>query len=121
MFAVNRLLESIDLVPYFTGLALAGVFLALIAMQMSWNEAIQRGVDTPVTMNLRRASFVAVALSLLWSLSYAETTGWQPWPPALAMVGALDFYFAVLIAIIVVKARRGAGPVWKRAGGRFHY
>jgi hypothetical protein len=113
MFPLTRLLESADLTGVFALASIAGSMLSIVAMQMSWNEAMERGVDTPAMLNLRRASFILVSLTLLWSLSYAETKGWQPWPPAVAIVLALDFYLSVLIIMVGMKSGASSRSRWE--------
>lgn len=103
MVQIDRLLEQLDLRTLYALASIAGALLSLIAMQFSWEESTRRGGDTNVMLNLRRASFVIISLTLLWSLSYAETKGWQPWPPALAIVLAVDFYLLVLICMVARK------------------
>lgn len=113
MFQFDRLLEAQNLTTAYVLITLIGVCLAVVAMQVSWNEAVSRGIDPPSAMNLRRLSFVLIALAMLWSLNYAEQKGWQPWPPLLAIVAALDLYFAVLIGLILRKSR----AAWHEAPG----
>lgn len=105
MFQLDRLLESSNLMSAYASAAIVGAMLAIVAMQMSWNEAVEHGIDPPLMLNFRRVSFVLLALALMWSVSYAETKGWQPWPPALAIVMVLDFYLGVLIVMIARKSR----------------
>jgi len=53
---------------------------------------------------------VLIALSLLWSLLYLEQKVWQPWPPVLGLVAALDFTLFVRAWTLYARALHHQRP-----------
>lgn len=88
MQALNELVESIDLRFLFivigTALVLMLVYVAVLAKQKCLDST-----DPTWMKNARFFFHIASALSVLWMLNYAYETGWQPWPPAFALICAM--------------------------------
>lgn len=59
----------------------------------------------PAVVHLRRASILLIALSLLWTLTFAYDKTWEPWPPYLAVVGSFDIYLVLSIASAIIRRR----------------
>lgn len=99
---VDRFLESIDLRTWHMLLSLLGFFIVVYVMQLTHWEA-EDDVDPAYIRHLRRVSLALLAWSMLWSLSYQETKNWQPWPPEILMILALDMI--MFIRALAIKAR----------------
>lgn len=99
---MTRWFEVMDLNPLFYALGWAGAFLSVILMQVVWHS--RETTNDPLLMRwLNRLALTIFALSLAWAMNYATSKGWQPWPPLVAVIAALDFYF--LIGIVTVHLR----------------
>ena len=48
-------------------------------------------------MHARRSGLTILALGLLWAAKYCVQHSWDPWPPYLLIVLAVDFYLSVAI------------------------
>jgi hypothetical protein len=104
---IDKVLEGADLTVAHTMLALVGFFLSVYVMQLTHWEA-EDDVDPPAIRLVRRAVHAVLAWSMLWSLSYSQSKGWQPWPAELMMMVAIDVI--LIIRVVAIKARiRRAG------------
>jgi len=102
---IDRLLESSDLTTLHTILTIAGMFLAVYVMQLT--SYVNEDHRDSVTLRWgRRASLMFIALAFLWSLSYSQTKGWQPWPPEVALILAIITMMAVRAIAIHARIRR---------------
>ena len=92
--------EGFDLnTPHYVA-ALLGVGLSLYVMQL-WAHG-EVATDHPVVGQLRRTALIILALALLWSLGYADSKKWQPWPSDLLTVIAIDiFLLSTVISHII--------------------
>lgn len=120
---IDRFLEGLDLTTVHTILTIAGMFLAVYVMQLT--SHVNEDHNDPLVLRWgRRASLASVALALLWSLSYSQTKGWQPWPPELALVVSVIAILGVRAIAIHARMRRDgirralplAGVAAKRPG-----
>lgn len=102
---IDRLLEGVDLSAVHTILTLAGMFLAVYLMQLT-SHADEDHDDPPALKWCRRAALAAIALALLWSLSYSQTKSWQPWPPEIALIFAIIAMMGVRAVAIHARMRR---------------
>jgi hypothetical protein len=100
--AVDGLLEAWDLRLPFTLLVIAGVVLAVFVVSLTNYEA-EDGDDPAVIRFMHRLALGALTYSLLWCLSYSFSKNWQPWPPSLAVISAVDLM--LLIRAIAIKSR----------------
>lgn len=102
---VDLVLEGFDLRIPFTLLVLAGVALAVFVMSLTNYEA--EDMDDPAVIRLmHRVGLGVFAMALLWCLSYLYARSWQPWPPSLAIVAAVDFMLWVRALAIKSRIRR---------------
>lgn len=101
---IDRFLEGSDLSMAHTALALIGFFLAVYVMQLTQYQG-EDGVDPPFIRALRRISLAVLAWALLWSVSYAITKGWQPWPAELMMILGIDG--VLLVRALAIRFRVG--------------
>lgn len=104
---LNQILEHHDVSWMFTLLTLTAFFLALYVMNLT-SSINEDAHDPPWIRWLRRASLAAVALSMLWSLGYSVTMGWQPWPPMIGLLAAVIMMLLVRALAIRAKIRREA-------------
>lgn len=112
---LDRALEGVDLSYALTILAMLGFFMAIIVNQQTRYEG--EDADDPWYIRITRLSaYALLAWSFLWVLNYAEKRGWQPWPPVILMIFAMDSI--LIIRAMAIKAhirRRGIRPESPRA------
>jgi hypothetical protein len=70
-------------------LIVGGIIGALLVVVHLTNKRFARNT---VIEWAERTALLIVALSIIWMVHYADATKWQPWPPVLVMVYALDAY-----------------------------
>lgn len=99
MMWINRALESIDLSTAFGVLAMTGAILSVLVMQADQHDAESRR-DPPILRFTHRMALWGLSLSLLWSLSYLLQKDWQPWPPFLGILLALDTMLAIRVTVL---------------------
>jgi len=102
---LDLLLENFDLARVFGIACIAGFVLVLYVMQIAGPRDEAMG-DPPILRYFRRVSLVVLSITMLWAFSYSMTKGWQPWPPFLALVLAIDFNFLILALTMFLRARR---------------
>lgn len=98
----SRLIESFDLRVLHAILCLTGVLGCVYVMQLFGTHQIGGPSISPVLESARRVMLACIGLSFLWMLSFALDKGWQPWPPMLLTIAAIDG-FTILTAIIAYK------------------
>lgn len=98
-------LETMNLLPALYVLAFGGVLLAVYVMQTSW-ISLELGENVFVK-NMRRASLVTLALSMMWTILYSERTGWQPWPSQVGVIFAADLMLAVRAIGLYARTHEG--------------
>ena len=112
---INRLFEGADLTAAHTILAMAGFFLSVYVMQLTHWEA-EDDVDPKPIRFIRRAVLALLAWAMLWSLSYSQDHGWQPWPAELLLMLAIDMILVIRAVSIKARIRRfGIKPEAPRA------
>ena len=84
----QRWLETVDLSSVFAIACIIGTMLSTFVMQATWAESENR--EHSALRWFRRVSQFALAATLLWAVSYAVETSWQPWPPVMALVISID-------------------------------
>lgn len=87
--AVNHYLESVDLRGAFLFLGLAGFFLSFYVAQQAWQNKFDTCGNDWIKLP-RRIAHVGQGLCMLWLLTYANDTGWQPWPPLILLLFFVD-------------------------------
>jgi hypothetical protein len=102
---LTQTLEGCDLSTAHTVLALFAAGLAVYVMQLT--SHVQEDAVDPLWLQwARRVGLAAVALALIWSVSYSTTKMWQPWPPELALILALIGVLGVRAVAIRLRLRR---------------
>ena len=93
MQSLNRFLESFDLRSVHLIASLLGALLCVYTMQL-WSTGLIGDIEKCVTINgLRRLALWAMSLAFIWQVGYAEYhPAWQPWPPDLAALLAIDIF-----------------------------
>ena len=76
-----------------------GVILCVIVMQLISTGVIKFAENCPTAYYGRRLALLLLALSLCWAGDYSTTKGWQPWPPDLAIVIAIDLMMATSVLV----------------------
>ena len=86
-------------------LCVAGVVMGVTCHQL-WGSGFFGAENCTGVRVMQRVSFLALSLSMVWSLSYAHVHQWQPWPSYVLTLIAVDLYlFSVLLAAFM---REGA-------------
>lgn len=102
MQRIDLALEAWDLRVPFTLLVLAGVALAMYVLSLTNYEA--EDMDDPAPIRFaHRVGLGVLTYALLWCLSYLYAKNWQPWPPSLAIIAAVDFM--LLTRALAIKSR----------------
>lgn len=95
--------DTLDLRTLHVVAALLGVFLALFVMQLWGTGEFHSEHEQRWLVHMRRAALMGLALAFLWSLSYADTKNWQPWPTDIAAVLAIDIFLLTNVISSVFK------------------
>jgi cell division protein FtsW (lipid II flippase) len=103
--SLNQILERSDVSWIFTLLTLWAFFLSLYVMQLTSSQDEDKN-DSLFIQWGRRISLAAIALSMLWSLTYSITKQWQPWPPSLGLLFAVILMLTFRILAIKARIRR---------------
>lgn len=101
---LDTFLDGVDLSAIHAVASLIGMVMVVLLMQMSWHKMIAP-TDPELLTHFRRVGMLGLAMTLWWSFSYSLEKGWQPWPPHLAMVIALDLWLAVSVTSAVIRRR----------------
>lgn len=103
--SIDQVIEGRDLSTLHSLLTLIGAGLAIYVMQLTSHEH-EDAVDPAWIRWGRRFVLGCIALAFLWSLNYAQTKSWQPWPPEIMLVLAVIGQLAVRAAAIHLRIRR---------------
>jgi uncharacterized membrane protein AbrB (regulator of aidB expression) len=106
MTAVDHALVGVDLNGIFAALSMIGTMLSAALMQVTWHSEGAYN-DSMWLRWIRRFAIMCIGLALAWTLSYSLAREWQPWPPMVALVLALNVNFAIRIVTIKLRERRG--------------
>lgn len=68
---------------------IAGIVFCVVGMHVTMCE------ENRVATTAYRAGYALTGLALAWSFGYGHAHGWDPWPPHLALVAALDYLLAL--------------------------
>lgn len=109
--AIDQILEGLDLTGAHTFLALYGCFVCVYVMQLVVHEGEDRD-DPWIVKNGRRFWLMMLALGFLWSISYAQGHKWQPWPPELVILIAIDMLLTVRVLAIWARIKRSGHREW---------
>ena len=91
---LTQILEGHDLTGLHTLAALFGVLVAIHLMQLSWHS-VEDQQDAPWVRWLHRFGLAFTAMTMLWSVNYAEVKHWQPWPADVFIIIAVDLALAI--------------------------
>ena len=103
---IERILESWDLNCVLVMLAALGFFLAIYVNQKTHYEA--EDIQDPwwIRAIMRPLAYLLLAWSFLWVFSYGQARGWQPWPPVILMIVAVDMILFIRAFAILARIRR---------------
>ena len=102
---IDLLFESVNLSYALAILAMVGFFLAVYVNQQTHYE----GEDIPdpgYVKVFRRFSYLLLAWSFLWIISFAQEHGWQPWPPVVLMIFSFDMIMVIRALAIRSRVKR---------------
>ena len=102
---IDLLFESFNLSYALAILAMVGFFLAVYVNQQTHYE----GEDIPdpgYVKVFRRFSYLLLAWSFLWIISFAQEHGWQPWPPVVLMIFSFDMIMVIRALAIRSRVKR---------------
>lgn len=94
--------DGLDLRSVHAIATLLGAILPIYVAQL-WGRGELTKIEPPVFMHTRRWGLIALALGNVWSLLYSDQKGWQPWPPHLAIIIAID---VMLVSTVLSAAIR---------------
>lgn len=102
-FSIDNLADSFDWTSVHFTLCFVGAILCLYVMKLFSTGALHVDGECFISHVLRRSSLVTLALSMCWAMTYSTNKGWQPWPPDVFVVAAVDLF---MLAPVVVAFRR---------------
>lgn len=108
MTELGSFMDSVDLTAVHTILALYGGLIAIYVMQKTRYEAEDQR-DSKFVRMTRTIALAALSGSMFWSLTYGESRQWQPWPPDILGMLALDVLLTVRTLAIWDRLKR-TGP-----------
>lgn len=108
---IDRILEGIDLNGIHTMLTIFGGLLAVYVMQLTHHEA-EDLVDPWIVRKFRRLSLATLSLSMLWSAYYSLSHQWQPWPPEVLLIFAIDLALVIRMVAIWARIARTGHRCW---------
>ena len=102
---IERILEGLDLRYLLAMLAILGFFLAVYVNQETHFQA--EDISDPWWIRaIRPVAYLLLAWSFLWMLSYGNARSWQPWPPTILMIVAIDMILFIRAVAIRARIRR---------------
>ena len=102
---LNNLLDQIPLGNVFTGACLFGALATLYIMQRMTQEDEASPLVSITVTNLRRFSLWCETLAMFWCVLYGFDRSWDPWPPVVMLMLALDFNLVMRIVSYHIHAR----------------
>lgn len=102
-FSFGYLLDGFDLRTLHFISCILGATLSVYVNQLWQRGALLFSEDCLISRYARRISLASLGLTMLWAASYSHSKGWQPWPPDVAIVLAVD---GLLFSSVVVAFRR---------------
>ena len=89
MDSITLLLENTDLGYIHALCSITGIILSVLSMS---------GINPKFQIKKHysyRVGYALIGLALAWNINYAIDKSWQPWPPNLALIIAVDYFLAV--------------------------
>lgn len=87
-----ELFKYLGLDDLFTTLAALGMILAGVSIVTTVNRG------NWIVHNLYQLSYMSLAFALGWCAIYGVMQNWAPWPPMIAVLGAIDFLMMARLA-----------------------
>lgn len=84
--------------------ALFGIALCLWVMQLVFSGAVGHE-RSGVVRQVRGLALAMLAFALVWSLAYADDNKWQPWPPDVLIITAIDLFLTSTIVSAFARGR----------------
>lgn len=88
---IEAYLQTFDLMPYFK----LATFIGMVLCALDGIITVYR--DRTRTFYPYRIGYILVCCALAWCFVFSENQGWQPWPPLVALIAALDFLLLMLL------------------------
>jgi len=102
-FSFSSILDGVDLSSVHWFACLFGAIFSVWVSQLWSTGSIKFENDCWFSRHARRIALTVLALSMLWSLAYSTNKGWEPWPPDLIGLLAVDFF---LLSTIIISVKR---------------
>ena len=107
---IERILEGWDMSYALMFLAMLGFFLSVYVNQLTHYEAEDQN-DPAFIRIMRSIAYLMLAWGFLWTMGYAYERDWQPWPPLILILFAIDIIlFNRALAIKAHIRRIGVRP-----------
>jgi hypothetical protein len=100
-------LQQFDLVPYHLAASVVGLFCSLWLIKLSTHDRVGAGEKLCFRW-VSRLAYALIGVSMGWCASFGLEQGWQPWPPVLLMIVAVDLRMISSIAAAYFKNRQHA-------------
>lgn len=104
---MGHLIESVDLRAAHVALTFFGVVASVFVMQLV--EQLTEYGEPILLAWFRRLLLTLLSLALLWSLAYSQVKQWEPWPPDVAVIAAIDAIMILWCVTIRLRMRRWGG------------
>jgi hypothetical protein len=102
---LDHLFDRVDLTAAHTVLGILGILTCVYVMQLTRYEA-EDLMDPAWLRFLRRAALGLMAWALCWCLTFSENKNWQPWPPYVMALFAMDMILVIRALAIRARIRR---------------
>lgn len=107
MAELTDYLDACNLTAIHSIASLFGVLMCLYVAQITSHFQEDKS-DPWLLQQATRIALFVLALTFLWQFMYSYNTGWQPWPPAIAMNIAIDFALVVRAFAVKLAQKRRA-------------
>lgn len=105
MTIMSSLVDSVDWSGIHTALAIYGGLATVYVMKQNRYEAEDRK-DTESVRISKEVSLAAIAGAMFWCVTYGSSRDWEPWPPEVLLILALDVMMTVRIIAVWHRIKR---------------
>lgn len=94
----------VDLTNLHAVLCMSGILFSVWCHQL-WGRDFFGAESSHLVRSMQRMSFIVLAVSLCWSLSYAHIRNWQPWPSYILTLFAINLFLFSILVVAGMKRR----------------